>query len=745
MNTHAQQTAASLQRAGFPLTLLSGKKPILNDWPNNPIEPGAIESHTGNFGVICGKGFFVFDVDDMDAFIMYLMENGLDCPSDTYCVSSAKGLHYYYQMPQGMETMRNAVRIAGFADIRATNGQVAAEGSIHETGHVYECVTRKPIAPCPTWLIELLNKHNVSEAHAGKRGEVLIESDDAYAIDRATQHLKRCEAAIENQGGDQATFAAAARCKDFGLSKDTTYMLMAEYFNPRCEPEWNPDELREKVENAFSYGASPQGVASPVAAFINAGLVPQQTAPTVDQVSNPSTSPVTGENPKHIGVGTGYDKSNHTVNATRFLTECYPSGTLKCYDMEFYWFDGKSWVHASDAVIKSALGRAMLNAEPSSGTVKGTFEMLQHFTHCDEWNTYQGKSRDGLILMNNGILDINTGELLPHTMGYLCSNIIPFDYSPTATAPTWETFLNSTFENDQQRVQFIEEWIGYNLTRDYRYQKIAMLIGQQRSGKSTIMSILESIQGVANYGSVDINGLGKDSKLHMLSNKLSIVVPDAANPSRNEAGAVVGNMKSISGGDSLTFDRKFKTAVTTKFAGKISIVTNNVLNLQDDSGALAGRLIICPFNKSFYGNEDTTLKARLIAEIPGIINRCIVALRRLNARGRFVEPEAAQQWRDDVQDRANPLFPFIREKVTIDVKERVPASQLYSAYRSWCVSNGSRPLTGQAFKRALLGAVPSATHSRGMRIDGKVTTGYVGVTCADPLTELFSNAQAVNS
>ncbi|MDF4275781.1 hypothetical protein P3372_27730, partial [Vibrio parahaemolyticus] len=173
----------------------------------------------------------------------------------------------------------------------------------------------------------------------------------------------------------------------------------------------------------------PQGVASPVAAFINAGLVPQQTAPTVDQVSNPSTSPVTGENPKHIGVGTGYDKSNHTVNATRFLTECYPSGTLKCYDMEFYWFDGKSWVHASDAVIKSALGRAMLNAEPSSGTVKGTFEMLQHFTHCDEWNTYQGKSRDGLILMNNGILDINTGELLPHTMGYLCSNIIPFDYS----------------------------------------------------------------------------------------------------------------------------------------------------------------------------------------------------------------------------------------------------------------------------------------------------------------------------
>ncbi|EHE7897952.1 hypothetical protein J0V14_004797 [Vibrio parahaemolyticus] len=742
MLNNTQQVAASLHSAGLPLTLLNGKKPILNDWPNNPIEPGAIESHTGNFGVICGKGFFVFDVDDMDAFIMYLMENGLDCPSDTYCVSSAKGLHYYYQMPQGMETMRNAVRIAGFADIRATNGQVAAEGSIHETGHVYECVTRKPIAPCPTWLIELLNKYNVSEAYAGKRGEVLIESDDAYAIDRATQHLKRCEAAIENQGGDQATFAAAARCKDFGLSKDTTYMLMAEYFNPRCEPEWNPDELREKVENAFSYGASPQGVASPVAAFINAGLVPQQT----DQVSNPSTSDhqVAGTNPKHIGVGTGYE-SNHTENALRFMTEWYPAGTLKCFESDFYWYDGKSWVQTTDAIIKAALARAMTNATPSSGTVKGTFEQLQHFTLCDEWNTYQGKSRDGLILMNNGVLDVNTGELLPHTMEYLSTNIIPFDYSPTATAPTWETFLNSTFENDQQRVQFIEEWLGYNLTRDYRYQKIAMLIGRQRSGKSTIMGILEAIQGTTNYGTVDINGLGKDSKLHSLSSKLSIVVPDASNPNRFDSGAIIGNMKSISGGDSINFDRKYKTSVTTKFPGKISIVTNNVLNLQDDSGALAGRFLICPFNKSFLGQEDTTLKARLMAELPGIINRCIVALRRLNARGKFVEPSIAQSFRDDVNDRANPLFPFIREKVTIDASERVPASQLYNAYCQWCVGERSRPLTNQAFKRALLQACPSVTYSASLRIEGKKSSGYTGVTCADPLVELFSNPQAVNS
>ena len=68
-----QQHALSLLTGGFKLTTLNGKRPTLNDWVNNPINEQQINSHGGNFGVITGHGFFVFDVDDVNSFMMFML------------------------------------------------------------------------------------------------------------------------------------------------------------------------------------------------------------------------------------------------------------------------------------------------------------------------------------------------------------------------------------------------------------------------------------------------------------------------------------------------------------------------------------------------------------------------------------------------------------------------------------------------------------------------------------------------
>ena len=171
-----------------------------------------------------------------------------------------------------------------------------------------------------------------------------------------------------------------------------------------------------------------------------------------------------------------------------------------------------------------------------------------------------------------------------------------------------------------------------------------------------------------------------------------------------------------------------------------------MLNLQDDSGALANRFIICPFNKSFLGKEDHSLETRLMAEIPGIINRCIVALKRLQSRGRFVEPTAAQQWRDDVQDRANPLAPFMREHCQIVDGERVHADQVLTLYKQWCIAEGMRPVTRTAFFRMFNLALPiNVEHRKSLKIDGVNRTGYMGLKLCNDAAEKLQQVIAASN
>lgn len=742
-----QQQALSLLAGGFKLTTLNGKKPIIHDWVNNPIAEHHITSHFDNFGILTGHGFFVFDVDDVNAFIMFMMENGYELPIDTLTVNTGRdGLHYYFLMPEGMGTMRNAVRIGktetnpkGFADIRATGGQVVAPGSIHpDTGKAYSYGSTAAIAACPVWLVELLNTHNVKEAYTGERGRVAIESDDVFAVDRARQFLEKCEAAIEGQAGDHATFAASARCRDLGLSEAKTLDLMLEYFNPRCQPEWTVEELEQKIANAYRYSQGEQGSANPLGAFQSLGMsasAPVPDAPKPEGVAspaNPVTTPaasshVTGIDPFMITVGCGYTK-NHTENSTRFLQENYPAKTLVVYKEDFYYFDGKSYVATTAQDMKTGLTFAMANATPSDSDINGALSLVKALSNRPvKPGEYAGRDSTGLILLQNGILDITTDELLPHSRDYFSTNILPYDYDPSAVCPRWDAFLRSTFEGDEERINFVEEWLGYMMVRDYSYQKIAMFIGVQRSGKTTISNIAKLLVGETNYMGIGLEGFAADGTLESALDRTVLWVNDAGTISGPNRSKIVDQLKTISGNGDISCSRKYKSAFSGRIPGRISITCNNVLAFNDDSGALAGRFVICPFNKSFFGQEDPTLERDLANELPGIANRCITALRRLRARGRFLEPSIAESERESITYRYSPVLAFINDECVLSDEQRVHGDQLYARYKMWCLRSGAKPIPQRVFVDAIRSSTRGKTVKKVVSINGVKLQGFAGL------------------
>ncbi|UFX45224.1 bifunctional DNA primase/polymerase [Bradyrhizobium sp. 41S5] len=110
---------------------------------------------------------------------------------------------------------------------------------------------------CPEWIYDVIltAKQRKRGVGADAAGELVVELDQQANVASAITFLQEdAEPAIEGKSGDGCTFRAAAYLKDLGISVQRGAELMNEYYNPRCEPPWDLDDLVKKMESAYSYG-----------------------------------------------------------------------------------------------------------------------------------------------------------------------------------------------------------------------------------------------------------------------------------------------------------------------------------------------------------------------------------------------------------------------------------------------------------------------------------------------------------
>jgi putative DNA primase/helicase len=106
---------------------------------------------------------------------------------------------------------------------------------------------------CPEWIYDTI-KSSKSKSRIADAGEVVIELDQERNIDTAIDYLiNDAEPSIQGSGGDYNLLKAAYYLKDLGISQQLGPQLLDEYFNPRCEPPWDLDDLVKKMAGAYSY------------------------------------------------------------------------------------------------------------------------------------------------------------------------------------------------------------------------------------------------------------------------------------------------------------------------------------------------------------------------------------------------------------------------------------------------------------------------------------------------------------
>ncbi len=320
-----------------------------------------------------------------------------------------------------------------------------------------------------------------------------------------------------------------------------------------------------------------------------------------------------------------------------------------------------------------------------------------------------------LIPLRNGLLHLPTGKLLEHSARFFNLHVSNVDFDPIAPEPkVWGNALAQQFSNDEDQIAALQEWFGYCLSGDTSQQKILVEIGPTRSGKSLHVKVLSELLGTDSVAAVALTGFGKSFGLQNLIGKSLAVVTDAAESPHEMADDAVSRLKSISGEDPQSIERKYLLNWNGKLDARIWLIANHPLKFHDKSGALAARFIVIQTQKSFIGEEDPHLLEKLQPELPGILNWAIQGLQRLRARGRFVAPDSSLPMLALMTEHMAPVKRFLEECCDLGSDYSIAQSDLYQEWKRYCAETGYERFAGTltSFVEALLAAYVGVTETR---------------------------------
>lgn len=392
---------------------------------------------------------------------------------------------------------------------------------------------------------------------------------------------------------------------------------------------------------------------------------------------------------------------------------------------------GEVTAHLADSYIKvgrSVVGNVIehLRSQAIIPFAKEQPEWLDAFD-CD-WPAREMLATKSGLLHLPTIADGGDG-IIPTTPAFFSTAGVDYRYDPEADCPQWKAFLQSLWDRDPECIDVLQEWMGYLLLPDASQQKLLMLIGPPRSGKGTIGRIIKGLLGKGTVASPTLASLSGPFGLWPLLGKSAALIADARLSGRADAVAVVEELLSISGEDPRDVHRKNLPTVTgVPLPVRFTIMTNELPNIRDASGAFMTRIILLRLGRSFTGREDKHLAKRLLEELPGILNWAIEGWRRLNARGYFQQPESGQELLEDLHAIASPVRSFVGDWCTVGPGYEIGKEQLFNAWKDWCRDNGrDHPGTMATFAKDLRSAVPDVRNKRG-QVDGKRVQKYEGIT-----------------
>lgn len=294
------------------------------------------------------------------------------------------------------------------------------------------------------------------------------------------------------------------------------------------------------------------------------------------------------------------------------------------------------------------------------------------------------ESVDKKVNFKNGVLDVTTRELVPHSPEFGFTSVLSCEYDSLAIAPNWVKFLNDVMNNDEEIIAVLQEFIGYAIAqRDCSHQVALFLLGTGSNGKSVFVTVIQTLFGKEACSSVNLTELQHDTKRAMLDGKLlNISEENDFKTGMSDSSA----FKNMVAGGTITAKNVYERPYVMTNTAKFIILLNKLPRTQDDTRAFFRRPLIIPFNKVFsteLGNKDVHLTKKLLLELPGIMNWALEGYDRLQKNGVFTQSSTIKKYVDEYKKDSSDMLRFLEECVTLEEHATASRDEIYACFRDW--------------------------------------------------------------
>ncbi|MHA7733952.1 DNA primase family protein [Nitrosopumilus sp. S6] len=310
-----------------------------------------------------------------------------------------------------------------------------------------------------------------------------------------------------------------------------------------------------------------------------------------------------------------------------------------------------------------------------------------------------------LITVENGILNLETLELTPHTPKHLSQVLLPVEYHKPESNDIeknlkntlfWKYLKNSFIVDGKFRKEDFEtvlEIIASPIVKRHIDEKAFMFLGVGENGKSVCLNYIESYLGKHNVTHIPLQKIASDKNMSADLDGMSANI--FSDLEKNEL-RHTGEIKDIVSGEGLQVQKKYKDPFTLYPFCKLMFSCNRFPKSFDQSQGFFRRWMIIKWERNFENDPERIeyLRETLDSnqeEKNLVFSNLVIIANRLNRDGKFTHTKDWKTIQKEWNENADPIDDFATNYI-IESEENKTKRETYQFYKEICFEKGETPL-----------------------------------------------------
>lgn len=305
-------------------------------------------------------------------------------------------------------------------------------------------------------------------------------------------------------------------------------------------------------------------------------------------------------------------------------------------------------------------------------------------------------SDENIIGFENGVLELDSGEMKEYSEDMLLTRIVPCEYYPNKSldeSPVFKSYLETLCDNNEVEMDFLLEYIGGILShvKGWRFKKMLELVGDGNTGKTQLRELVMNLLGREHSVSIDMRRINDKFGTVQLYRKRLAGSGDMSTVEIAEMNVI----KNLTGGDDIFAEYKGKDGFSFRYDGFLWFNANKLPHFRGDRGqhvyerfAIVQCHNIIPREK-----RDPQLLDKMMAEKNVIASVAVDKFKKAIERGyKFSESSEMRNSIINYQVENNSLLAFMKDCCYFDFTCRgTKRSDFNKVYKKWCIANRMLP------------------------------------------------------